>query len=78
MKYYYLSIVVSGDVVSFPHNAGLCKGDVVLSFCHGTARPDVQAHAPSCPLLQVRTSLAQKMGLLMLLRVLKKESISYV
>ena len=37
---------------------------MVLSFCHGTARPDVQAHASGCPLLQVRTSLAQKMGLL--------------
>lgn len=31
---------------------------MVLSFCHGTARQDVPAHAPSCPLLQVRTSRA--------------------
>ena len=70
--------MISGDTLSFPHNVGLCKGDVVLSFCHGTARPDVQAHAPGCPLLQVRTSLAQKIGLLLLLRVLKKGRLSYV
>ena len=51
---------------------------MVLSFCHGTARQDVQAHAPSCPLLQVRTSLALVDGTIDATEGLRKEGLPWV
>lgn len=51
---------------------------MVLSFCHGTARQDVPTHAPSCPLLQVWTSLALVDRTIDATEFLRKEGLPWV